>query len=283
MKLVNYSGASAEDPDSHTMPLLDHLMELRTRLLVSIVCLIVAFLAAMSVAEPIFNWLVRPLQHAMQEAGGSTNRLIFTQLTEGFMTRIRVALFTAGMLTFPIFAHQMWRFIAPGLYRHEKRALLPFLVASPVLFFFGASLVYYFIMPMAWKFLLGFQVQGTDGSMPVQLEQRVGEYLSLVMQLMFAFGLAFQFPVLLVLLAKVGIISAKGLREKRRYAIVGVFVFAAIVTPPDVFSQIGLAIPMLILYELAILGAGLVERQRDANSTANASAVGLEDTDFNQV
>jgi sec-independent protein translocase protein TatC len=264
------------------MPLLDHLMELRTRLLISIVCLIVAFLGCMAVAEPIFNWLVQPLHKAMQDAGGSTNRLIFTQLTEGFLTRVRVALFAGGMLTFPIFATQMWRFIAPGLYRHEKRALVPFLLASPILFFFGAGMVYYFIMPMAWKFLLGFQVQGGDGVMPVQLEQRVGEYLSLVMQLMFAFGLAFQFPVLLVLMAKVGIISAKALREKRRYAIVGVFIFAAVVTPPDVFSQVGLAIPMLVLYELSIIGATWVEKQRDAAQTANASAAGVEDTDFNE-
>src|SRR2546423_1525993 len=128
------------------MPLLDHLMELRTRLLISIVCLIVAFLGCWWVSEPIFNWLVEPLPKAMQDAGGSTNRLIFTQITEGFMTRIRVALFAAGMISFPVFATQLWRFIAPGLYRHEKSALVPFLLASPVLFFFGAGMVYYFIM-----------------------------------------------------------------------------------------------------------------------------------------
>jgi sec-independent protein translocase protein TatC len=207
--------------------------------------------------------------------------MIFTQLTEAFFTRMKVAFFAAGMLTFPIFATQMWRFIAPGLYKHEKKAFLPFLVASPVLFFFGASMVYYFIMPLAWRFLLGFQVQGGDGVMPVQLEQRVGDYLSLVMQLMFAFGLSFQFPVLLVLLARVGIISAKSLREKRRYAIVGVFVFAAVVTPPDVISQIGLSIPMLALYELSIIGARWVEKEREETAAANADAAGIDDTDFN--
>jgi sec-independent protein translocase protein TatC len=264
------------------MPLLDHLMELRTRLLISVISLVIAFFACAYVAEPIFNWLVQPLAKAMQQVSGSTNRMIFTQLTEFFFTRMKVAFFAAIMLTFPIFATQMWKFIAPGLYRHEKRALLPFLIASPILFFLGAGLVYYFIMPMAWKFLLGFQVQGGEGVLPVQLEQRVGEYLSLVMQLMFAFGLSFQFPVLLVLLARVGIISAKALREKRRYAIVGVFVFAAIVTPPDVISQVGLAIPMYALYEISILGAAWVERDRAANDAANASAVGIDDTDFNQ-
>ena len=279
---LQIAGPSADDPESHTMPLLDHLMELRSRMLVSVIALLVAFFACATVAEPIFNWLVKPLQHAMEQVSGSTNRMIFTQLTEAFFTRMKVAFFAAGMLTFPIFAHQMWKFIAPGLYRHEKRALLPFLVASPVLFFFGASLVYYFIMPMAWKFLLGFQVTGVAGEMPVQLEQRVGEYLTLVMQLMFAFGLTFQFPVLLVLLARVGIISAKGLRDKWRYAVVGVFIFAAIVTPPDPISQIGLAIPMLLLYWLSIVGASWVEKKKEESDTANAAASGIEDTDFNE-
>jgi sec-independent protein translocase protein TatC len=271
----------AENPDSHTMPLLDHLIELRSRLIWSIVAFLVAFFACFYAAQPIYNFLVTPLAQVMEEVGG-TNRMIYTALTEAFFTHIMVAFFAAVCVSFPIFATQLWLFIAPGLYKHEKGALAPFLIASPILFTAGASFVYYFIMPMAWRFLLGFQTGADEGILPIELEARVGEYLSLVMKLILAFGISFQLPVLLVLLARVGIVSADGLVEKRKYAIVGVFVFAAVVTPPDVISQIGLAIPMMLLYELSIFACRIVERKREEAWAVDAEDDGFEDTDFNE-
>jgi sec-independent protein translocase protein TatC len=271
---------AGEDPDSHTMPLLEHIAELRQRLLYSVIGLLLAFFASMAVSEHIYGFLVQPYADAMTEVGG-THRMIYTHLAEAFMTEVKVAFFAAFVITFPIFATQMWGFVAPGLYKHEKSAILPFLVASPLLFILGAALVYYMVMPMAWKFLLGFQTTADQSVLPIQLEARVSEYLSIVMTLIIAFGMAFQMPVLLVLLAKVGIITAEGLVKKRRYAIVGVFVFAAIVTPPDVISQLALAFPMLLLYEISILGARLVGKKA-ADPAADGSEAGGEDTDFNQ-
>lgn len=271
----------AENPDSHTMPLLDHLMELRQRLVYSAAALVVTFLVAMYFAPHILDFLMRPLASAMKEVGG-TNRMIYTHLAENFFTQMKVAFFSAAFITFPIFANQMWLFVAPGLYKHERAAILPFLLASPVLFFLGGLLVYGLIMPLAWKFLLGFQTTAEQTVLPIQLEPRVADYLSLVMTLIFAFGISFQMPVLLVLLARVGIITAAGLIEKRRYAIVGVFIFAGIVTPPDVISQIGLAVPLMLLYEVSIFGAKFAEKQREEIWGVDDSAPTVEDTDFNQ-
>ncbi|MGE3475921.1 MAG: twin-arginine translocase subunit TatC [Rhodospirillaceae bacterium] len=271
--------ANADDPDNHTMPLLDHLMELRKRLLYSVVSLLFAFFAGMAVSQHIYNFLMQPYADAMHQYGG-TQRMIYTHLAEGFLVELKVGFFAAIFVTFPIFANQMWAFIAPGLYKHEKRAILPFLLASPVLFVMGASLVYYMIMPLAWKFLLGFQTTAAETALPIQLEAAIGDYLSLVMTLIMAFGIAFQMPVLLVLLARVGIISSKALKEKRRYAIIGVFVFAAVVTPPDVISQLGLAIPMLLLYEISIIFAKMVEKKPE-DIVADGSEAGGDDTDFN--
>ena len=271
----------AEDPDSHTMPLLDHLMELRTRLMWSVLGFLCAFFFCFYFAQPIYDFLVIPFAKIMQEIGG-TDRMIYTALTEAFFTQIKVGFFAAAFISFPVMATQIWMFIAPGLYKHEKGALAPFLIASPILFVAGAAFVYYFIMPLAFRFLMQFQTGVDESVLPIQLEARVGEYLSLVMKLIFAFGVSFQLPVVLVLLARVGIVSADGLAERRKYAIVGVFVFAAIVTPPDVISQIGLAIPMMLLYEMSIYACRIVERKREEAWAVDADDDGFEDTDFNE-
>jgi sec-independent protein translocase protein TatC len=184
-------------------------------------------------------------------------------LHEAFVTYLKVAFFTAAFVAFPVLASQIWMFVAPGLYKNERKAFLPFLLATPVLFLMGGALVYFFIFPLAWHFLLQFQTPGAgEGTLPIQVEPKVDQYLSLSMQLIFAFGLAFEMPVLLTLLVRVGIIGSADLVAKRRYAIVGAFVIAAVLTPPDVISQIGLAVPLIALYEISIVAAKLIERQR---------------------
>jgi sec-independent protein translocase protein TatC len=250
-----------EELDDKKMPLLDHLIELRQRLLRAVVALIVMFFVCYYFAEDIYEFLVQPLANILEKQG-QNRRLIYTALHEAFFTYLKVAFFAAFFVSFPYIAAQIWLFIAPGLYKHEKKAFLPFLIATPILFFLGGALVYYFVFPMAWQFFLSFESTGGDGHLPIQLEAKVAEYLSLVMQLIFAFGLVFELPVVLTLMGRVGMLSSQGLRDKRRYAIVLAFVAAAILTPPDPISQIGLAIPIMALYEISIWSVRLVERRR---------------------
>lgn len=261
----------AEDrPDEKRMPLLDHLIELRMRLIYCVVGFVACFFVAFFFKEDIFFFLVRPLARLMESRTGA--RMIFTAPQEAFFTYVKQSFFVAAFISFPIVASQVWMFVAPGLYKHEKRAFLPFLVATPVLFFLGGAMVYYIIFPVAWDFFLGFQTPGGQGTLPIQIEPKVSEYLSISMQLIFAFGLGFELPVLLILLARVGMVSADGLAKKRRYAIVAAFVAAAILTPPDVISQIGLAIPIILLYEASILGARMVEKKRAERAAAEDAA-----------
>jgi sec-independent protein translocase protein TatC len=241
--------------DDKPMPLLDHLMELRTRLLWAVGAFGIAFAICYYFSAQIYGFLAQPLADILQEQGGGERRMIFTALYEAFFTYLKVAFFGAVFFSFPVWATQLWLFVAPGLYRSEKRAVYPFLIASPFLFVLGAALAYYFIFPLAWRFFITFETPPGQGSLPIQLEAKVSEYLSLVMQMILAFGVAFQMPVLLTLLCRVGILDVATLRKGRRYAIVGMFVVAAVLTPPDVISQIGLAVPLLALYELSILAA----------------------------
>ncbi len=240
------------------MPLLDHLIELRTRLMWSVVAFMVAFAVSYHFAGHIYNFLAQPLVSAM-EARGEQAHMIYTALFEAFLTQIKVALFTAAFVSFPIVAIQIWLFVAPGLYRSEKRVVLPFLVATPVLFLAGAALAYYVVFPMAWKFFLSFQSIGGAGSLQVTLQAKVSEYLSLVMKLVFAFGVAFELPVVLTLLAKVGIIDSADLKRFRRFAYVGMFGLAALITPPDAISMVSLALPLIVLYEISVISARMVE------------------------
>jgi sec-independent protein translocase protein TatC len=252
--------AFIKDLDDRELPLLDHLIELRNRLVYSCVAILAGFLVCYFFAEHIYGFLVQPLADIYQ--GQTGRRMIYTGLAEAFFTYLKVAFWAGTFLTFPIVATQLWLFIAPGLYRKEKQAFLPFLLATPVLFFAGGAMAYYFVFPLAWRFFLSFETPASETALPIELEARVSEYLSLVMKLIFAFGLAFQLPVALTLMGRVGLITADQLAKNRKFAIVGIFVVAAVITPPDVISQVGLAIPILALYEASILAVRIIERRR---------------------
>ena len=253
--------------DDSKAPLMEHLIELRTRLIRSVAALLVTFFICFYFAGDIFDFLAAPL--AEQLADREDARMIFTDMTEVFFTQVKVAFFAALFFSFPLMANEMWKFIAPGLYKNEKSAFLPFLVLTPVLFFLGGALVYYMLMPVAWQFFLSFETMGGDGALPIQLEAKVNEYLSLVMKLIFAFGISFELPLVLTLLARAGMVTADGLADKRKYSIVMAFFAAAILTPPDPLSQISLAVPIILLYEISIFAVRQMEKKR-----AKAEAAG---------
>jgi len=276
------------DIEESKAPLMEHIVEFRNRLVYSVVALLITFILAYLVSQELFAFLVRPLVIALGD-DLEGRRMIFTGLHEAFFVNIKIAFFVALFVSFPIIATQIWAFVAPGLYKHEKKAFLPFLVMTPILFFLGGALAYELVMPLAWKFLLSFETAGDATlysqaftslvaqfpglevylptpsaplALPIQAETRVSEYLSLSMKLIFAFGLCFQLPVLLTLLGRVGIVSSKGLKAKFKYAVVFAFIAAAILTPPDPLSQITLAIPIIILYALSIVSVSMVEKKR---------------------
>ena len=243
----------------------EHLTELRSRLVKSIIYLFIFFIVCYFFAENIYSFLVAPYAEAVKD-DEINRRMIFTALHETFITYLKVAFFAAIFVTSPIILTQLWKFVAPGLYKNEKRALLPYLIATPVLFLVGGMLVYYLIMPLAIKFFLTFETSSQIANLPIQLEAKVNEYLSLIMRLIFAFGISFQLPVLLSLLARVGFVDSEYLKKRRKYVIVIIFAVAAILTPPDPITQIGLGIPLLILYELSILSVKLIEKKKDKNN-----------------
>ena len=264
--------SDAVDPNEGSMSLMEHLTELRNRIGIVFIIFIVIFLACFirpfgsgspNFADLTYFWLQAPLA-----AREEVSRMIFTGLHEGFFTQVKVAFFVSICISFPIILLQIWRFVAPGLYKNEQRAIFPFLLATPVLFAMGALMVYYLVIPLAWDFFLSFEMQGGEGALAIEVEPRISEYLSLVMRLMFAFGVSFELPVLLLLLVKAGLMTADGLAAKRKYAILLAFIASAILTPPDVISQVLLAVPVILLYELSILGARLIQKKPDDTKAA---------------
>jgi len=250
--------------EKSSAPLIEHLIELRTRLMWSIGGFFVAFLICFFFAKQLFNLLVIPFKWATEWAGMANHKveLIYTAPQEFFFTQIKLAMFGGMVIAFPVIATQIYKFIAPGLYKNERAAFFPFLIASPLLFLLGAALVYFFFTPMVMWFFLAMQQTGGADEVQISLLPKVSEYLSLIMTLIFSFGLVFQLPVVTTLMARVGLLTAQGLKDKRKWAIVIAFIVAAVLTPPDPVSQIGLAVPTILLYEISIICAGWVEKKR---------------------
>ncbi len=253
---------SDEQISERRQPLLEHFTELRKRVLWALAAFLLAVGICYHYASDIYAFLVRPLAESFPDP--DSRRMIYTSLIEAFFTYLRLAMFAGFILAFPVLAAQIYLFLAPGLYKRERRLLIPYLTAAPLLFLAGAALCYYLIFPLAWKFFLSFETTGLGGpgQLPIQLEAKVGEYLSLVMHLLLAFGLSFQLPIILTLLTHFGMLTTQTLRKGRRYAIVIIVTVAAFITPPDLFSQVALSVPLYVLYELSILACALIEKRR---------------------